>query len=144
LAWAFYEHGKVMTAVRMVSVIHLLWGICLLLLPVPRPFGALEPYFWLLDPYWVGLAFIVAGTLPLAALHMKWFTCLVCALAPQQMILLFGFVVSMRDVLDTHDSRAVLALCYLGPMTFWHFKEGIEVAGAFFQAGKDGNGKLDA
>lgn len=128
-----------MKVIRMVSTIHALWGLSLLALPAPRPFGALEPYFTLLDPLWVGLFFLIAGALPLLALKTKAFRCLACAVAPQQMILFYGTGVTSIDVITTLDTRSILALCYLAPMTAWHFLEGIDLA-AHLWAGRAKDG----
>lgn len=126
-----------MRAIRLVSVVHVLWGICLVMLPVPRPFGALEPFFALVSPFWVGVSFIIAGSLPLLALRIRWFTCLLCAVAPQQMVLAYGLIVSSIDAATSHDVRVIMALCYLGPMTFYHFKEGVQLAVFVWAGGTD-------
>lgn len=126
-----------MTAIRMVSIIHILWGLCLLILPAPRPFGALEPYFSLIPPVLVGALFLIGGTLPLLAIHLRAFRCLACAVAPQQLILFYGTSITIIDVVTTFDVRSVLALCYLAPMTVSHFLEGIDLAAHLWGGGGD-------
>lgn len=133
-----------MIAIRVVSTNHVLWGVCLTTLAVPRPFGALEPYFQLLDPFWVGITFIIGGSLPLLALWVRWVkTCLLCAVVPQQVILTYGLVASALDAAFTHDVRVIMALCYLLPWTIWHFKEGIHIAADLWAGGGGSNGRLD-
>jgi len=127
-----------MKVIRMVSSIHILWGSSLMFLPVPRPFGALEPYFVLFSTSGAGAVLTFSGALPLLALHLKRFRCLLCSVVPQQMLLFWALIISGRDVIETHDHRAVLALCYLLPMTIYHFSEVVDLAEHFFwKARKD-------
>lgn len=111
-----------MVAIWIVSAIHLWWGFCLLILvDVPRPFGSLEPYLLVADQKAVGVILMCSGTLPLLY-FTKWFRCFVCLTIPQQLILTWSLALTFVDA-TSFDSRSLLALGYVLPLTIAHFSE---------------------
>lgn len=131
-----------MKAVRLVSTVHALWGMTLMTQNIPRPFGALEPYFLIAPPFYAGIMLALAGGAPLLAIRAKWFRCLLCAVVPQQVLLCWALGISMIDVVRDGDVRTLLALCYWVPMTYYHFREGVDLAVVYFYKAR-ADGKLD-
>ncbi|MGD9726054.1 MAG: hypothetical protein AB7L09_21235 [Nitrospira sp.] len=85
-----------MITVRIVSWIHLCWGITMMTLNyVPRPFGSLEPFLQYLPIWELGIILTVTATLALTATHFPslflkrpWVVPL--AAVPQQFALVWG------------------------------------------------------
>ncbi|MGE0212280.1 MAG: hypothetical protein AB7S41_11345 [Parvibaculaceae bacterium] len=112
-----------MTAVRLVSATHLLWGLMLLLLPPPQPFGAFAPYLWAISEQSLAWLFILTAILPSAARWCARRACYWAVLLPQQAVLFFACGWSLAMLLDGYDPRLVYPLAYLLPFTFWHVLE---------------------
>jgi hypothetical protein len=116
-----------MKMVGIICGIHLWWGLSLLVgIPLPRPFGALEPFYTLpfASDLTVGLLLTVCGILPLiASCWPKRLWCISCLMVPQQMILGWGFLIGVIDVVVSHDGRAWYALGYTGILFMFHAYE---------------------
>ena len=111
-----------MNAIKMVSWIHLLWGLSMVALgQVPRPFGQLEAFLVIVDavgyPTWLlGAVFITSGLFALAAMRfaprLQAHPHIVpLALMPQQLLLTIGVIFSGEQLLATFDSRIWYAAC---------------------------------
>lgn len=113
-----------MKMVSLICGIHLWWGLSLICgIHLPRPFGALEPFFLL--PYandlLVGITLTVCGILPLTASYWpRGLWCISCLMIPQQMILTWGFIIGVTDVVVSHDGRSWYALGYTGILFMFH------------------------
>lgn len=113
-----------MKMVSLICGIHIWWGVSLLIgIPLPRPFGALEPFFLLphANEFVVGLILTVCGLLPLTAGYWPnrmW--CISCLMVPQQMILGWGLGIGVIDVVVSHDGRSWYALGYTGILFMFH------------------------
>ncbi len=110
--------------VFLVCSIHIWWGLSLIVgIVLPRPFGALEPFFLLpfSNDLIVGFLLLFVGILPLT--YNLWPSkvwCLACLMVPQQMVLAWGLVIGIIDILITHDGRTWYALGYTGPIFMFH------------------------
>lgn len=113
--------------VTLICGIHLWWGCSLLVgVPLPRPFGALEPFYFLpyATDFTVGLLLTVCGLLPLTSPSWpKRMWCISCLMIPQQMLLTWGLVIGITDVVVTHDGRSWYALGYTGILFLFHLIE---------------------
>lgn len=113
-----------MKIVSLICGIHIWWGASLVIgIHLPRPFGALEPFFILpfANDLTVGMLLLVCGLLPLTASYWPnklW--CISCLMVPQQMILLWGFMIGIFDVVSSHDGRSWYALGYTGILFLFH------------------------
>lgn len=110
--------------VSLISCIHLWWGISLIIgIELPRPFGALEPFYKLpfANDLLVGISLTVSGLLPLTSSYWpKSWWCISCLMVPQQAILTWGFVLGVVDVVISHDGRSWYALGYTGTLFIFH------------------------
>lgn len=107
----------------LVCGIHIWWGASLVVgIPVPRPFGALEPFFAVSENNLiVGLILLISGLLPLIFFYWpKGVWCISCAMIPQQLVLCWGFLAGLADVAVLHDGRSWYALGYTGMLFFFH------------------------
>lgn len=112
-----------MRMVYLISGVHMWWGSSMVLgIPLPRPFGAIEPFFLLpgATTFLVGLTFIVVGLLPLMYFHIPGMICRTCSLIPQQAALSWGFVIGATDVWLTNDTRSWYALAQPGAFFIGH------------------------
>lgn len=116
-----------MNMVALISGIHIWWGLSLLVgIPLPRPFGALEPFFVLSDDnFFVGLLLFFVGLLPLTASiwSKKGLWCISCLMIPQQLVLMWGLLLGAIDVVVTKDGRAWYAIGYTGLLFAFHARE---------------------
>jgi hypothetical protein len=127
--------------ILLVSVIHICWGLMLILLPhFPRPFGALEPYLLFTSEAWAGTILVTSGVLPIIALRLRWFRCLACATVPQQMVLVWGLGISIVDAFTTIDGRSLVAIGYTAPITLFHAHDMLILFETAFQRWRGGDG----
>lgn len=110
--------------VSLICGIHIWWGLSLLVgIPLPRPFGALEPFFafpFMTDKL-VGMVLTVCGLLPLTGSYWpRRLWCISCLMVPQQMILFWGFIIGIIEVVASHDGRSWYALGYTGILFMFH------------------------
>lgn len=116
-----------MRIMYLICSIHIWWGMSMLLgLHLPRPFGALEPFFILpyANDFTIGLLLFGSGFLPLTASYWprNWW-CISCLMIPQQLILAWGFLIGGVDVVVSYDGRSWYALGYTGTLFFFHSAE---------------------
>jgi hypothetical protein len=121
-----------MTAIRIVSLIHGLWGITIMLLPLagqrmPRPFGSLEAYFSWLSETLTGAMFLSCALLCLAALHCaaRRPRLTVLGVLPQQAILLWGaywgaLIFLESAVRGSWDARTLISSEYIIVLACFH------------------------
>lgn len=135
-----------MNMVALICGIHIWWGASLLVgIPLPRPFGALEPFFILpfANDFTVGLMLFTVGLLPLTtSAWPRSFWCLSCLMIPQQLILMWGLLLGGIDVIITRDGRAWYALGYTGLLFIFHARELCDefVTEMIRRGGQKGNG----
>lgn len=116
-----------MRMVAMICGIHIWWGLSLIFgVPLPRPFGALEPFFAITpSSQLVGLLLASVGFLPLTATLWResklW--CISCLMIPQQIVLCWGLIVSIIDISLAFDGRSWYALGYTSMLFFFHSLE---------------------
>lgn len=117
------ERHRPFAAIYLVCMVHLLWGLCLLFMPaVPAPFGAFLPYLTYLNEKELGFVFTVTALLPPFVIVCRSGTCHWLLLAPQQIVLFYGILWSLGQVLFISlDPRILLVLAYTVPMTLVHF-----------------------
>lgn len=133
-----------MTAIRLISAIHALWGLSILLMPhLPRPFGGLEPFLPYLSETNVGVLFLASALAPIIVALCKppligpgrrW-----CAISvlPQEGILFWGVYWNFVQYLEFgFDARLWLSHCYFlvfaaahtfEAMNIWWLSEGHHV-----------------
>lgn len=112
-----------MKIVSLICGIHLWWGVSLLIgIDLPRPFGALEPFFLISSNNMiVGSLLTIVGLLPLIASYLpRSIWCLSCFMIPQQLVLFWGFLAGVIDYVYTHDGRSWYALGYTGLLFIAH------------------------
>lgn len=111
-----------MNAVRMISWIHVLWGLSLMLGGISaeaRPFGQLEAFLtiverWGFPQQFAGLIFFASGLMALIILqHTERFhkhpIFVPLGLLPQQLILLVALGYAVRDLWHHYDERIFYA-----------------------------------
>lgn len=112
-----------MNAIKMVSWIHLVWGISMIVLGVvPRPFGQLEAFLQILDDLgWpvplLGAVFCLSGLVSIVTLRYTYkfrkrphFVPM--ALMPQQLLLTVGILFFCKEIiLDGFDARLWYSGC---------------------------------
>lgn len=102
-----------MNAVKMISWIHLLWGLSLMIIGIQsRPFGQLEAFLFFADAlkisyFWIGILFAVSGTTSIVVLHYskRFYTqpvLLPLALLPQQFILFASLTFAVTNGLSDY------------------------------------------
>lgn len=102
-----------MNAVKMISWIHLVWGLSLILIGIQsRPFGQLEAFLFIADKFdadyfWVGLLFATSGAVSIVSLFfiVKFYTrpiLLPLMLLPQQFILIASLTFAIADGIRSH------------------------------------------
>ena len=126
-AWRFNHGtsppGAVMNAIKMVSWIHLVWGLSMIVLGVvPRPFGQLEAFLIILDNLgWpvtvLGVVFCLSGLISIVTLRYTYkfrkrphFVPM--ALMPQQLLLTVGILFFFEQIFLTgFDARLWYSGC---------------------------------
>lgn len=135
-----------MKIITLICAIHIWLGTSILFgVPVPKPFGAFDPFFIVsfMTDFRVGLLLLVGGLLPLTAAYWpKRLWCISCFMVPQQLILTWGFIVGLIEFASLHDGRSWYALGYTGILFFAHARE---LSDAFLyemirRQSKDGSG----
>lgn len=119
----FLERHRPFAAIYLVCMVHLAWGLCLLLMPkVPEPFGAFLPYLEYLNNWQLGALFAATALLPPLVIFCRGGACHWVCLAPQQVVLFYGVLWSLGQVIFVEwDPRIALVLAYTLPMTVVHF-----------------------
>lgn len=105
-----------MNAIKLISWIHLLWGLSLIFLGInTRPFGQLEAFLvlaehWYIPLFWVGIAFAGSGMCVILMLQNtarfhKLPILVPMAMLPQQVLLLISLFFAVHDVWYKFDDR---------------------------------------
>ncbi|MGE0290519.1 MAG: hypothetical protein AB7I42_29520 [Bradyrhizobium sp.] len=128
-----------MAAIWIVAALHFMWGVVMLLFPVPRPFGGLEPYLELANQFVCGLLCITVSVLAAGVILLKdklpaWAR--VVILFPQQALVAYATAWAVMHIDFTlltilllegrgrfvaeNQVRNVLALGYALPLAVLH------------------------
>ena len=117
-----------MSAIKLVSALHALWGASLLLISdVPRPFGGLESYLTYMSPVFLGWVLLASAALPWILLKVfprssKYYAyATIVGVFPQQILLYWGVTWGFWYLFMVDFSpRVWLGLCYLIVCAVYH------------------------